>query len=66
MMRTKFLTRINALIVLILGALGIGSCHKAPECKYGPPPENDSTGYQSDDIEELYGIPMPPEDEPAP
>lgn len=65
MMRTKFLTRINALIVLILGALGIGSCDRAPECKYGPPPENDSTGYQSDDIEELYGIPMPPEDEPA-
>lgn len=65
-MKNKFLTRINALIVLLLGALGIGGCKTMPEAKYGPPPERKpKQASYSEDIEELYGIPMPPEEKTA-
>lgn len=44
-MKRKLLTRINAFIALLLGALGVSSCNNSvPEAKYGPP-------------EDLYGIP---------
>lgn len=64
-MKTKLLTRINALIVLMLSALGIGGCNNAPQGKYGPPQDRKQRPtYQSDDIEELYGIPVPPGEDP--
>ena len=48
-MKIKLLTKINACIALLLGALGITSCigpkkYGAPEAMYGPP-------------EDLYGVP---------
>ncbi len=53
-MKNKFLTRINALIVLLLGALGIGGCKTMPEAKYGPPPERKpKPASYTEDIEEL-------------
>lgn len=63
-MKAKLLTRINALIVLLLGALGIGGCNNAPEGKYGPPTERKTGSTYQEDIEDLYGIPMPPEEDP--
>ena len=44
-MRVRLLTKINACIALLWGALGVTSCnHGVPEAKYGPP-------------EDLYGVP---------
>ena len=55
-MKKKFLTRANALIVMLLGVLGFAGCKGfrkfcAPEVLYGPAPY--------DTVEDKYGIPMP-------
>lgn len=57
-MKKKFLTKVNALIVMLLGVLGFIGCkglrkHISPESLYGPAP--------IDTLEEKYGIPMPEE-----
>lgn len=58
-MKKKFLTRANALIVMLLGALGFAGCKGfkkcgSPEVLYGPAPY--------DSIADKYGIPMPEEE----
>ena len=64
-MKKKFLTKVNALIVMLLGVLGFIGCRGlrkniSPESLYGPAP--------IDTFEEKYGIPMPeelPEEDPS-
>ncbi|MBR2165983.1 MAG: hypothetical protein IJ915_05535 [Paludibacteraceae bacterium] len=61
-MRIKLLTKINACIALLLGALGVTSCgsgilpkrNSGPEAMYGPPEDMYGVPYVNDTIPEVF------------
>ena len=61
-MRIKLLTKINACIALLLGALGVTSCgsgihikrYGSPEAMYGPPEDMYGVPYVNDTIPEVF------------